>query len=139
MGETVKEIRDRKATGDGDVLGDVAFSNCWAKMVSDEWRSLRKKLKVLHLEHNFVWCRNLDTSESRLEIPESFATCRKRMEISWTDRVRNEVYHRVEKERNILHTIKRRKANWVGLILCTNCLIRQVIEGKIEGRIEVTG
>jgi len=61
------------------------------------------------------------------------------MEISWTDRVRNEVYHRVEEERNILHTIKKRKANWASIILGTNCLIKQVIEGKIEGRIEVTG
>jgi hypothetical protein len=61
------------------------------------------------------------------------------MEISWTDRVRNEVYQRVEEERNILHTIERRKTNWVGHILGTNCLIKQVIEGKIEGRIEVTG
>jgi hypothetical protein len=30
-----------------------------------------------------------------------------------TDRVRNEeVLHRVKEERNIIHTIKRRKANW---------------------------
>jgi hypothetical protein len=42
--KAVKEMRDRKATGDGDVPGDVAYSSCWAKMVSDEWRSLRKKL-----------------------------------------------------------------------------------------------
>jgi hypothetical protein len=36
--------------------------------------------------------------------------------ISWTDRVRNvEVSHRV-KERNILHTMKRRKAMWIGHI-----------------------
>jgi len=38
-----------KATGDGDVLGDVAYSNCWAKMVSDEWRSLRKKLAKCYI------------------------------------------------------------------------------------------
>jgi len=25
--------------------------------------------KVLHLEYSFVWCGNLDTSESRLQIP----------------------------------------------------------------------
>jgi len=25
-------------------------------------------IKVLHLEHRFVWCWNLDTSESRSEI-----------------------------------------------------------------------
>jgi hypothetical protein len=28
--------------------------------------------EVLHLEHNTVRCRNLDTSESRSEIPEKF-------------------------------------------------------------------
>jgi hypothetical protein len=53
----------------------------------------------------------LDTAASRLKIPESFATFWKRMKISWTDRVTNEVYHRVEEKRNNLHTIKRRKAN----------------------------
>jgi hypothetical protein len=30
------------------------------------------------------------------------------------------------------------KANWIGHILCRNCHIKCVIEGKIEGRIEVT-
>jgi hypothetical protein len=44
--------------------------------------------------------------------------CWKRMEINWTDRVRNgEVLHRVKEERNILHTIKRKNANWIGHIL----------------------
>jgi hypothetical protein len=53
--------------------------------------------------------------------------------------VRNEeVLHRVKEERNILHTIKRR-ANWIGHILRRNCLLKQVIEGKLEGRIEMTG
>ena len=28
--------------------------------------------EVLHLEHNFVWCWNLDTSKSRSEIPGKF-------------------------------------------------------------------
>jgi len=59
--------------------------------------------------------------------------------ISWTDRVRNEeISHSVKKERNILHTVKRRKANWIGHILCRNCLLRHIIGGKMEGRIEVT-
>jgi hypothetical protein len=40
--------------------------------------------------------------------------------------------------RNILHTIKRRKANWIGHILRRNCLLKHVIEGKLEGRIEMT-
>jgi hypothetical protein len=62
------------------------------------------------------------------------------MEISWTDRVRNEeVLHRVKEERNILHTIKRKKANWNSHILRRNCLLKHVIEGKLEGRIEMMG
>jgi hypothetical protein len=60
--------------------------------------------------------------------------------ISWTDRVRNEeVLQRVKEEMNILQTIKIRKANWVGYILRRNCLLKHVIEGNIEGSIEVTG
>jgi hypothetical protein len=66
--------------------------------------------------------------------------CWRRMEISWTDRVRNEeVLLRVKEYRNILHEISKRKANWIGHILCRNCLLRQVIEGKVKGGIEVTG
>jgi len=34
--------------------------------------------------------------------------------------------------------IKRNKANFIGHILCRNCLLKHVIGGKIEGRIEVT-
>jgi hypothetical protein len=60
--------------------------------------------------------------------------------ISWTDRVRNEeVLHRVKEERNIIHTTKRRKANWIGHIWSRNCLLKHVIEGKLEGRTEMTG
>ena len=51
--------------------------------------------------------------------------------ISWTDRVRNEeVLLRVKEQRNILHEICKRKANWIGHILRRNCLLQRVIEGK---------
>jgi hypothetical protein len=40
--------------------------------------------------------------------------------------------------RRILHEIRKRKANWIGHILRRNCLLKEVIEGKIKGRIEVT-
>jgi hypothetical protein len=60
--------------------------------------------------------------------------------ISWTDHVRNEeVLLRVKEQRNVLHEMSKRTANFIGHILCRNCLLRQVIEGKIKGRIEVTG
>jgi len=60
--------------------------------------------------------------------------------ISWTEHVRNEdVLLRVKEQRNILHEIRKRKANWNGHILRRNCLLQQVTEGKIQGGIEVTG
>jgi len=31
------------------------------------------------------------------------------------------------------------KSNWTGHILHRNCLLKSVVEGKIEGRIEMTG
>jgi hypothetical protein len=34
---------------------------------------------------------------------------------------------------------KKRKANWIGHILRRNCLPKHVIEGKMEGKIGVTG
>ena len=59
--------------------------------------------------------------------------------IIWTDHVRNEeVLLRVNEQRNILHAVTKRKANWIGHILRRNCLLKQVIEGKIKGEIEVT-
>jgi len=58
--------------------------------------------------------------------------------ISWTDHVRNEeVLLRVNEQRNILHEIRKRKANWIGHILRRNGLLKQVIEGKIKGEMEV--
>jgi hypothetical protein len=50
-----------------------------------------------------------------------------------------EVLYRVKEERNILNTIKRREANLIGHILRRNSLLKHVIEGKLEGRIEMIG
>ena len=59
--------------------------------------------------------------------------------ISWTDHVRSEeVLLRVNEQSNILHEIRKRKADLIGHILRRNCLLKQVIEGKIKGGIEVT-
>jgi hypothetical protein len=64
--------------------------------------------------------------------------CWRRMEkISCTDHVRNEEVL-LSEQRNILHEIRKRKADGIGHILRRNCLLKQVIEGKIKGRIEVT-
>jgi len=50
---------------------------------------------------------------------------------SWTDRVKNEeVLRGVKEERNILLTVKRRKANSIGHIWRRDCLLKRVTEGK---------
>jgi len=60
--------------------------------------------------------------------------------ISWTDHMRNEeVLLRVKEQKNILHEISKRKANWIVHILRRKCLLQRVIEGKIKGGIQVTG
>ena len=50
-----------------------------------------------------------------------------------------EVLLRVKEQRNILHEISKRKANWIGHILRRNCHLQRVIEGKIKEGIKVTG
>jgi len=62
-----------------------------------------RKVDMMYLNSFEMWC------------------WRKMEKISWTDRVRNEeVLHREKEEGNVLHTVKRRKANWIGHILCGN-------------------
>jgi hypothetical protein len=46
--------------------------------------------------------------------------------------VGNEEVSRVKDKRNILQTIKRRKANLIGHSLRRNCLLIHVIEGEKE-------
>jgi hypothetical protein len=44
---------------------------------------------------------------------------------------------RVNEQRNILHEIRKRKANWTGHILRRNCFLKQVIKRKINGEMEM--
>jgi hypothetical protein len=75
-----------------------------------------------HLESSEMWC------------------WRRLNKISWIDHMRNEeVLLSVKEQRNILHEIRTWRANWISHILRRNCLLQQVIEGKIKGRIEVKG
>jgi len=62
--------------------------------------------------------------------------CSRRMEkISWTHHVRNEeVLLRVNEQRNILHEIRKRKANWICYILRRNCLLKTSYRRKDKGR-----
>ena len=44
-----------------------------------------------------------------------------------------EVLRRVKRESSILHTVERRKANWIGHSWRRNCLLKHITEGKVEG------
>jgi hypothetical protein len=89
-------------------------------MVLKHWTL--QKVDQKYLESFEMWC------------------CRRMEKISWTDCVgKEEELQRVKEERNILQTIKTRKANLIGHMLHRNCLLKHVIDGKIKGRIEVTG
>jgi len=51
--------------------------------------------------------------------------------------VRNEeILHRVKEKRNILRTVKGRKAAWIGHISCRHCLLKHVIGGNKEEKKE---
>jgi hypothetical protein len=61
--------------------------------------------------------------------------------VGWTDRVRNEeILLRVKEQNNIVHVheISKRKANWIRHILRRNGFLRQIIEEKIKGGVEVS-
>ena len=114
---------------------NVCILNLWV----GEWGKFHQctcSCNLIYFTHNMSVA-----SGSRSETPESFEMwCWRRMEkISWTDHVRNEeVLRRVKEQRNILHAISKQKADWIGHIMRRNCLLQQVIEGKIKEGIEVT-
>jgi hypothetical protein len=51
--------------------------------------------------------------------------------------IKRSIQHTIK--RSIQHTIKRRKANGTGHGLRSNCLLKHVIEGRIEEKLEVIG
>ena len=124
-------------------------------MAKDAFNKKKKTLFTSTVDLNFsqklikcyIWSMALYGAETWMlraadqKYLESFEMwCWKRMEkISWTDHVRNEeVLLTVNEQGNILHEIRKQKANWIGHILRRNCLLKQVIEGKIKGEMEVT-
>ncbi|KAJ4430967.1 hypothetical protein ANN_19560 [Periplaneta americana] len=60
----------------------------------------------------------------------------RRMErVKWTDRIRNEaVLERVDEERMMLKRIRKRERNWLGHWLRRNCLLKDALEGIVNGR-----
>jgi len=103
---------------------------------------LRKKLVKCYICSIAIYCAETWTLQAvdQKHLESFLIWCWRWMEkIKWTDHVRNEeVLLRVKEQRNILHEIRKRKANWIGHILRRNCFLQRVMEGKIQGGIEVT-
>jgi len=136
-GRCTREIKCRIA------MAKAAFNKKRTLFTSTLDLELRKKLVKCYIRSIALYGAETWTlravDQKHLESFEMW--CWRRMEkIIWTDNVRNEdVLFRVKEQRNILHEISKRKANWIGHILHRNCLLQRVIEGKIHGWIEVTG
>ena len=60
----------------------------------------------------------------------------RRMEkISWTDKITNEeVLTRVGIDRQLISTLRNRKKSWIGHVLRGDGLLKEVIEGRMEGK-----
>ena len=122
-------------------MAKVAFNKKKTLFTSKLDIDLRKKLAEC-----YIWSMALYGAETWTlqaadqKYLESFEMwCWRKMEkISWIDHVRNEeVLLRVNEQRNILREIRKRNAIWIGHILHRNCLLKQVIEGKIKGEMDV--
>jgi hypothetical protein len=131
-------------TNDGRCTYEIKYRIAMAKAAFNKKRTLFTSTLDLELRRKlvkcYVWSIPLYGAETWTlravdqKHLESFEIwCLRRMErISWTDHVRNEeVLLRVKEQRNILHEIRKGKANWIGHILRRNCLLQRVIEGKI--------
>ena len=134
-GRCTCEIKSRVA------MAKAAFNTKRAHFTTTIDLKLRKKLvncyiKSIALCGAETWAIQA-VDQKHLESFEMW--CWRRMEnISLTDHVRNVELLRVEEQRDILHEINKRKANWIGHVLRRNCLLQRVIEGEIKGGIEVT-
>jgi hypothetical protein len=53
--------------------------------------------------------------------------------------MKNKVLHSVKEEKKVLNTTKRRKVNWIRHILHRYSVLRNSLEGKVEGMIGMTG
>jgi len=90
---------------------------------------------VLHLEHSFVWCWNVDTSISRSGIPGKFWNVV--LEKDGEDQLDRSCYTwcitKSQVGDDILQTMWRRNANWIVHTFRTKCILKQVTEENTGG------
>jgi len=61
--------------------------------------------------------------------------CRRMEGVSWMDRITNEeMLNKVGEKRQLISVIRNRQKNWIGHVLRGDGLLREVMEGRMEGK-----
>ena len=105
-------------------------------------KSFRKEVKK-KIVKTLVWSTLLYGSETwtlrkedirKLEAVEMWMW--RRMErVSWMDKITNEeILNKVGEKRQLISVIRNRKKNWIGHVLRGEGLLREVMEGRMEGK-----
>ena len=80
-----------------------------------------------------IWTMTKEDTK-RLEAFEMW-TWRRILKISWTEHQSNEeVLRKVQEERTLMNTIRKRQTNWIGHILRGDSLLKTVMEGRMLGK-----
>jgi hypothetical protein len=125
-------------TNDARCTRDITFRIAMAKTSLDQKTlfTYRSYLRQELVDRSFVWCLNLDTTESRSGIPVkpwNVVLEKDGEDLLGRSREKWSITLGSKDEGSILHTIKRSMAFWVGHFLRTACFWRNVTGGTIEG------
>jgi hypothetical protein len=151
-GRQVDEVREFKYLGswiaaDGKCEKEI---KCRIGMAKAAWETkkrllsgpldlgLKKRLLKCYVWSVFAYGAETWTLRKRdMERIEAFEMwCwRRLMKISWVEKVTNkEVLQRVQENRSLLGDIIKRKRNWLGHVLRHDCLLKDMLEGSVEGK-----
>jgi hypothetical protein len=151
-GQSLEQVKKFKYLGamiteDGRCINDVKMRIGMAKeafvkrkelLTSRISRDLRKKMvKTLVWPIALYGCETWTMKKEEMERLNAFEMwIWRRMErVSYKDKKTNqEVLSAVCERRKLLQTIVYRKKNWIGHVLRHDCLMRDVIEGRMEGK-----
>ena len=119
-------------------LAKTAFSRRKELLTKRMNRRVRKRLvKTIVWPILMYGCETWTLRKEEIRRLEAFEMwCWRRMEkISYTEKKSNEeVLLLVEEERNLVETIVKRKKGWIGHVLRGESMMRDVMEGKMEGK-----
>ena len=123
------EIKSRIAMAKA-TFNKMTFQEQHRLKFMEEWTS-----EILYLGHGSLWCQTFDTLEDQKYLEKFWNVLLEKGGADQLDQTHEKWY--ISKDqggKNILHTTKWWKANWNGHILHRNCILKHVIQGKIEGQ-----